>query len=47
MSERRSSQCARKATIRTTGFRGFAFDFAGNLFFGMGENLGEPYRTDR
>ncbi|HEX4146374.1 MAG TPA: PVC-type heme-binding CxxCH protein [Pirellulales bacterium] len=36
-------------TLRTTaayphnGLAGFAFDFAGNLFFGMGENLGETF----
>lgn len=25
------------------GLSGFAFDYAGNIFFGFGENLGEPY----
>ena len=32
-----------KATYPHNGLAGFAFDFAGNLYFGMGENLGEPY----
>ncbi|MEX2185846.1 MAG: PVC-type heme-binding CxxCH protein [Pirellulales bacterium] len=25
------------------GLSGFAFDYAGNIYFGFGENLGEPY----
>ncbi|HVJ86803.1 MAG TPA: PVC-type heme-binding CxxCH protein, partial [Caulifigura sp.] len=27
------------------GFAGFAFDAVGNVFVGMGENLGEPYKV--
>jgi putative membrane-bound dehydrogenase-like protein len=26
------------------GLSGFAFDFAGNVYFGFGENFGEPYK---
>ncbi len=32
-----------KANYPHNGLAGFAFDYAGNLYFGMGENFGEAY----
>lgn len=32
-----------KGNYPHNGLSGFAFDFAGNVFFGFGENLGAPY----
>ena len=34
-----------KGNYPHNGFAGFAFDAVGNMFVGMGENLGEPYKV--
>lgn len=45
----KADERTRVAILETTAnyphnaLSGFAFDFAGNVYFGMGENLGDPY----